>query len=57
MSEQQKQDSRELAILLEELSNEDCLRIQGVIAGIRLARKLSFCPGRSDDLKSVPHGA
>jgi hypothetical protein len=57
MSEQQNQDSRELAILLEELSKEDCLRVQGVIAGIRLARNLSFFPGRSEDLKSVPRGA
>lgn len=41
MSEQQKQDSRNLATLLESLTKEDRLQVQGVIAGIKLARKIS----------------
>lgn len=39
MSEQQKQDSFILATLLNDLSREDCLQVQGVIAGMKLARK------------------
>lgn len=41
MSEQQKQDSRDLAALLKDLSKEERLQVQGVIAGMRLARKIS----------------
>lgn len=41
MSEQQKQDSRDLATMLESLPKEDRLQVQGVIAGMNLARKTS----------------
>ena len=41
MSEQQKQDTRELATMLESLPKEDRLQIRGVIAGMQLARKIS----------------
>ncbi len=39
MSEQQKQDSCDVATMLKDLPKEDRLQIQGVIAGMRLARK------------------
>ena len=41
MSEQQKQDSRDLVNLLKDLPQEDRLQVQGVIAGMKLARNLS----------------
>lgn len=39
MSEQEKRDTRDLATLLKDLPKEDRLQIQGVIAGLKLARK------------------
>ena len=41
MSETEKQDSNDLAALLKELPKEDRLQVQGVIAGMILARKVS----------------
>lgn len=41
MSEQEKKDSRDLAMMLKDLPKEDRLQVQGVIAGMRLARKIS----------------
>ncbi len=39
MSEKEKRDSHDLATLLKDLPKEDRLQVQGVIAGMRLARK------------------
>lgn len=39
MSEQEKRDSRDLALMLKELPKEDRLQVQGVIVGLKLARK------------------
>lgn len=41
MNEQQKHDSGDLAALLRGLSKEDRLQVQGVIAGMKLARKIA----------------
>lgn len=50
MSEQQKQDFRDLATLLKDLPKEDQLQVQvqGVIAGMKLARKVSG-PDRKEE--------
>lgn len=39
MSNQRKQDSNDLAILLKNLPEEDRLQVKGVIAGMQLAPK------------------
>jgi len=41
MSDQQKQDSRELATMLEALPKEDRLQVRGVITGMQLARRVA----------------
>lgn len=38
MSEQQKKETYAIALLLQDLSKEDWLKLQGVIAGMKLAR-------------------
>lgn len=48
MSEQQKQDSRDLATLLKDLPKEDRFRVQGVILGLKMARKDSG-PDRKEE--------
>ena len=44
MSEQEKRDSRDLATMLKDLPKEDRLQVQGVIAGMKLARKATLFP-------------
>ncbi len=39
MFDKENPDYRNLAYLLQDLSKEDCLQIQGVIAGIKLAHR------------------
>lgn len=53
MSEQEKQDSRDLALMLKELPKEDRLQVQGVIAGMQLARKMSG-PGSKTERRTEP---
>ena len=49
MSEQEKRDSRDLALMLKDLSKEDRLQVQGVIAGLKLARKVTTEPAKTPD--------
>jgi hypothetical protein len=53
MSEQQKQDSRDLVNLLKDLPQEDRLQVQGVIAGMKLARNLSTPDSKGEDRREA----
>lgn len=44
MSEQDKRETRDLATMLKELPKEDRLQVQGVIVGLKLARKGTETP-------------
>lgn len=55
MSEQQKQDSRDLANLLKDLPKEDRLQVQGVIAGMKLARKVSAPDTGAEGQRKAAH--
>jgi len=52
MPEKELQDSHDLAVLLKDLTKEDRIRVQGVIAGMRLARSA----GTSRRTPRPPHG-
>lgn len=49
MSEQDKRETRDLATMLKELPKEDRLQVQGVIAGLKLARKVTTEPAKTPD--------
>ena len=53
MSEQEKRDSRDLATMLKDLPKEDRLQVQGVIAGMKLARNLSAPDPRGEDRREA----
>ena len=53
MSEQKKQDSRDLVNLLKDLPQEDRLQVQGVIAGMKLARNLSTPDSKGEDRREA----
>ena len=53
MSEQQKLDSRDLVNLLKDLPQEDRLQVQGVIAGMKLARNLSTPDSKGEDRREA----
>ena len=53
MSEQEKRDSRDLALMLKDLPKEDRLQVQGVIAGLKLARNLSTPDSKGEDRREA----
>ena len=55
MSEQEKRDSRDLATMLKELPKEDRLQVQGVIAGMKLARNLSALDSKGENRRESAH--
>lgn len=55
MNEQEKRDSQDLTAVLKDLSKEDRIHVQGVIAGLRLARSLSNPDSRSGKAEQKKH--
>lgn len=55
MSEQEKRDPRDLATMLKDLPKEDRLQVQGVIAGMKLARNISAPDSNVENRREAAH--
>lgn len=55
MSEQDKRETRDLATMLKELPKEDRLQVQGVIAGLKLARKATTPDSGGEKRREAAH--